>query len=433
MLHGRSPFKGRNYKEVSDKVLKGDIDFDSTVNPDLASLIREILQSDPKKRPDIDYIINYVGKIKEQGPEACFRPSKEPQALKSSRTKEASTEVSNSEHNNQKLNLDHQKFQQIRAILDNMKVMKESAIRLNIKSSFHSPTNTFSKKHTLTKDELGAVDRPDRKVAPISKDNKSRGRIGVGFTSSERQRVGSSTKKPHKKTWSPTGLPSKELVKQNSRETIVLRGSKKISEKLKTEANAKEMGKKNSLSSPKRSFGSGKLVTEVGEAKEEKRNEVVKFDPRIGDLKSNEINICHLPVQNQKISAKQSEGTFLSELFYSNSGKPVAPKPSHRSLKEGENVKINQVLKDAPKKLFSQTKTISPNIVCQMNLKFGENSNGKLVAGEKRDPVRIVSPKGTGFSASSRELYKPKAKSFKFTVNPSNPNADLHSNNQKKK
>jgi serine/threonine protein kinase len=79
MLHGCSPFKGRNYREVSEKVLNGSIQINDSLSPRLHNLIKTILKTHPADRPSIDYIIDEVTsvilnndihslKLKEKGP-----------------------------------------------------------------------------------------------------------------------------------------------------------------------------------------------------------------------------------------------------------------------------------------------------------------------------------------------------------------------------
>lgn len=63
MLHGYSPFKGKNYREVSEKVLGGSIVISDTLSPKLHSLIRAILKPNPADRPPIDFIIEEVTQV----------------------------------------------------------------------------------------------------------------------------------------------------------------------------------------------------------------------------------------------------------------------------------------------------------------------------------------------------------------------------------
>ena len=65
MLHGYSPFKGKNYKEVSDKVLNGDLRCEETLSPRLIKLIIAILRADPEKRSSLEYIIKEASAILE--------------------------------------------------------------------------------------------------------------------------------------------------------------------------------------------------------------------------------------------------------------------------------------------------------------------------------------------------------------------------------
>jgi serine/threonine protein kinase len=60
MLHGYSPFKGKNYREVSEKVLNGTIVMSDSLSSRLHSLIKAILKLHPEDRPTIDFIIEEV-------------------------------------------------------------------------------------------------------------------------------------------------------------------------------------------------------------------------------------------------------------------------------------------------------------------------------------------------------------------------------------
>jgi serine/threonine protein kinase len=65
MMHGYSPFKGKNYKEVSEKVITGSLQCSDTLSQRLINLIHAILVSDPEQRPTIDSIIEECTSILE--------------------------------------------------------------------------------------------------------------------------------------------------------------------------------------------------------------------------------------------------------------------------------------------------------------------------------------------------------------------------------
>ena len=63
MLHGYSPFKGKNYKEVFEKVIRGEPEFEKSVPGRLRELIRDILSNRPQDRPPLECIIAETSEI----------------------------------------------------------------------------------------------------------------------------------------------------------------------------------------------------------------------------------------------------------------------------------------------------------------------------------------------------------------------------------
>ena len=63
MMHGYSPFKGKNYKEVSRKVLKGDVECDARLPSRVIDLIKSILKVNPFERSPLHLIITEISEI----------------------------------------------------------------------------------------------------------------------------------------------------------------------------------------------------------------------------------------------------------------------------------------------------------------------------------------------------------------------------------
>jgi serine/threonine protein kinase len=60
MLTGRPPFEGENMAELFERIVNGPPDIPGDVQPEAASLIAELLEKDPEKRPGFEGIMNHV-------------------------------------------------------------------------------------------------------------------------------------------------------------------------------------------------------------------------------------------------------------------------------------------------------------------------------------------------------------------------------------
>ena len=66
LFEGQSPFRGKNLIKIYQKVMMQKIVFSTQTNPELISLLLQVLCVKPSKRPDINQILNhpYIIKVK---------------------------------------------------------------------------------------------------------------------------------------------------------------------------------------------------------------------------------------------------------------------------------------------------------------------------------------------------------------------------------
>lgn len=84
MMHGYSPFKGKNYRDVSVKVMKGAVVIDESLSSRLHRLIKAILKPMPEDRPSIDYIIDETTAIIQSNEIYCLKAKEKVQKSGSS-------------------------------------------------------------------------------------------------------------------------------------------------------------------------------------------------------------------------------------------------------------------------------------------------------------------------------------------------------------